>query len=141
MSNYELYEKVLSSLHEDEGTFNAAARNWIEGADDAPFESDEAKNLFYEAKLADAAWRSKAIYGRISKVRMINSVREIAEKNFPNPYEKPVEETKSEPEDQQKYVFGVVDNVKIENKIAEEIPNVVEEPKEEKHFFGKRKNR
>ena len=157
MSNYELYNKVLSTLNEDEGTFNAAARNWVESADAANFEDEEANELFSSAKLACAAWRNKAINGRVSKLRMFEYVRKIAEKNLPNPYPetkeeapvvqeiKPVEEKK---EEEKIHVLGVLPEKEVvikqpEEKIAKEIikESIEEEPKEEKHFFSKRKNR
>lgn len=86
MSCAELYNRVLAALHEDESSFNAAARNWIEGVEDAPFEDEEAKELFANAKHCCAVWRSGAINARISKRRMIECVRKIAEKNLGNPY-------------------------------------------------------
>lgn len=86
MSCAELYDRVLAALHEDESSFNAAARNWIEGAEDAPFEDEEAKELFANAKHFCAVWRSGAINARISKRRMIECARKIAEKNLENPY-------------------------------------------------------
>ena len=163
MSNYELYNKVLSAVNEDEGTFNAAARNWIESADAAPFEDEEAVDLFYTAKMACAAWRNKAINGRVSKLRMIESVRKIAAKKLANPYpevEEKVEEIKEEvkPEEieekveEKKHIFGVIEDVMMgyeqydgidhekdaEKEVKEESK---EEPKEEKRFFNKRKNR
>ena len=88
MSNYELYDKVITALKADEGSFNAAARNWIEGVEDAPFDNEEAKELFSRAKYYCAAWRSKGINSRISKQRMIECVRKIAEMELGNPYVK-----------------------------------------------------
>lgn len=87
-SDYELYERVLEALKEDEGSFNAAARNWTEGTETAPFENEEALELFAQAKRYCALWRSKAINGKVSKRRMIDCVRKIAEKNLPNPYQR-----------------------------------------------------
>lgn len=86
MNNIELYNDVLNALNKDEGSFNAAARNWIEGVDEAPFEDDEAKELFAKAKNYCAIWRSGAINSRVSKRRMIACVRQIAEKGLHNPY-------------------------------------------------------
>lgn len=84
---YELYEKVLGALKSgDENYFNAAARNWIEGTEEAPFENEEAVNLYANAKHYCSLWRNKAINGRISKQRMIDCVKQIAEMNLPNPY-------------------------------------------------------
>lgn len=129
MSNYELYEKVLEALNGDEGTFNAAARNWIEGADNVEFNNVVANDLFWTAKRYCAIWRSNAISSRISKIRMIECVRQLAEMGLPNPYQK--EESKEIPEP--------ADNTKEEVKPAEIIK---EEPKEEikkeepKHILG-----
>lgn len=144
MNSYELYNRVLSAINEDEGTFNAAARNWIESGAEPNFENEDAKNLFYTAKMACTAWRNKAINGRVSKLRMIECVRKIAEMNLENPYdpnekiEEPENTQAKEPEVNKKevHVLGVVPEEK--NVVTEE-PK--EEPKEEKHLFGKRKNR
>ena len=147
MNSYELYNRVLSAVNEDEGTFNACARNWIESGKDPNFKNDEANELFYTAKLACAAWRNKAINGRVSKGRMIDCVRKIAEMKLDNPYnpnekvEEPVLKVK-EPEvvakkEEKIHVLGVVPEPKaetLENHISAE-----SEEKEEKRFFGKRK--
>ena len=140
MSNYELYNKVLSALNEDEGTFNAAARNWVEGAEDVHFEDAEANDLFYTAKVACAAWRNKAINGRVSKLRMISCIRQIANKNLPNPYPKEESVQKIEEEVQPIHVLGVVPEQEEPKEEPKQEPQ--EYPKEEKRFFGKRnKNR
>lgn len=149
MSNYKLYERVLSAINEDEGTFNAAARNWIEGADDAPFEDNEAKELFSTAKIACAAWRNKAINGRVSKIRMIECVRKIVEKNLPNPYPVEKREYGIDPEkvkitDDPEAIKGstVKEHDAIEpNKEQVHVFGVVPEREEKPKFFNKRKNR
>lgn len=88
MSNQELYDNVIKAYKmNDENRFAAAARNWVENSDYAPFEDGHARDLFYKAKLANKAWRSKAINGRISKTRMIERVRDIAQMDLKNPYE------------------------------------------------------
>lgn len=170
MNKYELYNRVLTAINEDEGTFNAAARNWIEGADVAIFGNEKAEELFMKAKQCCIAWRKGAINGRISKRRMIDYVREIVEMNLPNPYdpheviEKPIEiveekvvEEKNENKTVEEkvvetiepvHVFGVVPDEKISE--PEKNEPVIEDskaekqkeaPKEEKRLFGKRKNR
>lgn len=148
MNSYELYNRVLSAANEDEGTFNACARNWIESGKDPNFKNDEANELFYTAKLACAAWRNKAINGRVSKGRMINCVRKIVELKLDNPYDpnEKVEEPKiEEPEvkkEEKVHVLGVIPEAKTEetvNNYTVQVSEIPEEPKEEKHFFGKRK--
>lgn len=132
MNKYELYNRVLEALNEDEGTFNAVARNWVEGADSANFDNTEACELFMRAKQCDAAWRSKAINGRISKRRMIEYVRQIAVMDLPNPYDpneiveepKIAEEVKEEHKEEPVHVLGVVPE---------------EEEKEEKSIFKRKK--
>lgn len=88
MSNYELYEKVIEAYKSGEDIFNAAARNWIEGTEEAKFESEEANELYRKAQYYRSVWRSKAINSRVSKIRMIECVRRIAEMDLPNPYPK-----------------------------------------------------
>lgn len=152
MNSYELYKKVLEALNGDEGTFNAAARNWIESGKTPDFKNDEANNLYYTAKVACAAWRNKAINGRVSKGRMIECVRKIAQMKLDNPYdpnekvEEPVQENIAEQPEEKKeeivHVLGVVPENKEEPvKIAADNSTKQEETKEEKHFFGKRKNK
>ena len=86
MSYAELYNRVLEELHGDEGTFAAVARNWIEGTEDAPFESAAARELYGKAKYYCKIWRSGAINGRKAKRQMVGCVRELAELGLPNPY-------------------------------------------------------
>lgn len=131
MSNAELYDEVLKTLHDVNGGFNAAARNWIEGTDDAPFEDEEAKELYAKAKYYCRVWRSNAINSRISKTRMIECVRQIAEKGLHNPYKEI---------DAGFRMLGVTpDEVKLEDEPeaiqgttlpAEDKPSVVAEAKE-----------
>ena len=157
MNSYELYNRVLSAANEDEGTFNACARNWIESGKDPNFKNDEANELFYAAKLACAAWRNKAINGRVSKLKMIECVRKITEKDLPNPYDpnekdpeqqiaelvkEEVKEPEVKPVEEKKYVLGVPDeyaDMGAEEPVVEKKEVATEEPKEEKRFFGKKK--
>ena len=158
MSSFELYNKVIETLNTED--FSAAARNWIESGDEADFHSDEANELFYKAKACCVKWRGGAIDGRISKQRMIDCVRKIAEMNLPNPYPKEVLEMGINPEtvklvdepeaiqgstvkeeivkEEPIHVLGVVP--KAEPEIEEK--KVIEKPKDEKpNFFGKHKKR
>lgn len=119
----ELYDKVMEAYEsKDENAFAAAARNWVEGAQEAPFEDSEARGLFSDAKRHCLIWRSGAISSRVSKLRMVACIRKIAEKNLPNPYK----EIKKE----KKHVLGV---------IPEEAPAVKDKSKTELHIFGRRK--
>ena len=165
MNKYELYNKVLASVNEDEGTFNAAARNWIEGTENASFNNEEADELYNKAKVCCGLWRKGAINGRISKRRMIDCVRKIAEMKLPNPYDPnepdpdAVVETAEEVIEEVKqpiHVLGVIPEDKepvgdvhlgfekfdaVEQK-EEQKEEIAEEPKEEsKHLFGKRKKK
>ena len=130
MSNYELYEKVINAYKSgDENLFNASARNWIEGADIAPFENSEAVGLFGAAKHHYALWKSNGISSRVSKLRMINDVSKIAEMDLPNPY-KEAKKRKEEHKEEPMHVLGVVPDKTVES--------LAEEPK---HFFSRRKKR
>lgn len=143
MNSFELYEKVLAALSLDEGAFNVAAKSWIGNTEEAPFENEEAKELYGKAKIYYTKWRNKTIDGNISKQRMINCVREIAKKNLPNPY-------KWEPP------VLVMEEVKEEGKVVEEPKTIAEVnmsekeepqhilgvvPEEKPHLFGKNKKR
>ena len=148
MNKYELYDRVLSAINEDEGTFNAAARNWVEGAEASNFNNETANELFAKAKQSCAAWRGGAINARISKRRMVDYVRQIVEMNLPNPYdpnekdpdEEIVEPVIEEPakEEGKKHIFGVVDAENIQpGKLKKE--EIKEEQKEEKSLFKRHK--
>ena len=148
MNKYGLYNRVLETMGGDEGTFIASVRNLVEAVDEVSFNNEEADELFGKAKNCCMLWRKGAINGRISKRRMVEYVRKIAEMGLPNPFdpnepepvvEEPVveapavekevvKETAEKEAKEKKVILGVVD----------EIP-FAEEPKEEKHFFGKRK--
>lgn len=136
MSNYELYENVINSYHTD--SFSAHARNWIEGADEAHFENNDANELFNKAKYLCFLWRNKAINGRVSKQRMIECVQNIAEMNLPNPYTPETREYGVDPEQ----VKIVDDPEAIKGSTVKEEPeHVLGVVPEEKKFFGKRKKR
>ena len=159
MKKYDLYEKVMLAMKEDESTFNAAARNWVEGAETADFGNEEANNLFYDAKMHCKAWRNKAINGRVSKQKMIDCIRKIAEMELPNPYdpneidqeeilaqnETKQEEIKQEP----MHILGVLPEEEIEIEVPDiQIPEEelveeknIEKPAEKEHLFNRRKKR
>ena len=150
MSSYDLYEKLMAASKLDEGTFNAAVKNWIAGTEEAPFNDNEAIELYGKAKICYIKWKNKTIDGNISKQRMINCVREIVRKNLPNPYKweppvvVPVEEPKEEPK-----VESVEEPVEEPKTIAEVNVSEKEEPQhilgvvpeEKPHLFGKNKKR
>lgn len=151
MSNYELYEKVLEAYKtDDEGLFTAAARNWIESAEEANFEDDEAKDLFASAKRHCSIWRSKAINARVSKGRMVECVKRIAELNLPNPYPEKYSVAEEiakdfEKKDEKKHILGVVPNVhegfeQFDGVEKEEKAEVTAE-EEKPRLFGKRNKR
>ena len=106
MRNYDLYNKLMEvSKLNDENAFNAAARNWVEGVKEAPFEDEKAKEMFLNAKHHACVWRSGAINSRVSKRRMLAEVRKIVDLELPNPYdpnEKDVEEIKEEVKEEPK---------------------------------------
>ena len=145
MSNEELYDKVVAAFKSgDENLFNASARNWIEGAEEAPFENAHAKDVFMAAKSDDRLWRSGAINGRVSKIRMIKKVHEIMEMNLPNPYKKSEEvkkvsvkpEPKKEPAPQKEpsHIMGV-----IPDKKPVPVGGIPAKKPPKEHFFGKHK--
>jgi len=152
MNSYELYEKVIAASSLDESAFNVAAKNWIGCTEEAPFEDENAKELYSKAKICYVKWKNKTIDGNISKQRMINYVREIAKMNLPNPYkweplivipvEEPKEESKvelvEEPVEEPKTIAEV--NVFEEKKKEpQRVLGVV--PEEKPHLFGKNKKR
>lgn len=136
MSNYELYDKVITALKADEGSFNAAARNWIEGVDEAPFDNEEAKELFSRAKYYCAAWRSKGINSRISKLRMIECVRKIAEMELGNPYVKSgfrmlgVEPEKVKLQDEEQAIQGETIKEPVQEPINAPVQETIKDIKE-----------
>lgn len=94
MTNSELYLKVLDAYKSnDENYFTAAAINWVQNAESAPFEDSSVRELFSKAKANCKTWRSQAINRRVSKIRMIQNIRDIAKMNLPDPYLKDKETT------------------------------------------------
>jgi hypothetical protein len=150
MNKYELYNKVLECLDKDESTFNAVARNWIEGTNEANFKNEKAEELFIRAKQCCAIWRSGAINSRISKRRMIEYVREIAKMNLPNPYDpnevvpEPVLFVQEEPkavEVKEEIPFTEKPVVAEEPVAKEEPTHVLGVVPEEKKLFSRHKKR
>lgn len=151
MSNYELYEKVIETNKSiDNGAFVAAARNWVSSAEEVDFKNDEANELFFAAKRHCMIWCSNAINARVSKLRMVDCVKKIAEMNLPNPYPETSTENETKKIEENKtavpvHVLGVVPelNKKSENsntnKLTEKQP--VESDNTEKRIFGKRSKR
>ena len=131
MNNQELYDKVILAYKAgDENMFNAAARNYAAKADDAPFDDPEARELFFSAKRNYHIWQNKAISGRVSKLRMIEDIRKLAEKDLPNPYleqRKVIKKSEQVKKAEPVHVLGVVP----------------EEPeqKEEKRLFPRRRKK
>lgn len=148
MSCAELYDKAMHAYTDPNETFNAHARNWIVEAEDAPFENEEAKELFYQAKRYCRIWMSGAINARISRLRMFECVGKIAEMGLPNPYPKEEEPVEIK-EETEEHAEETVEVKKAEEEKAEEKPEVQhilgvipEPPSEEKsHLFSKRKKR
>ena len=148
----ELYNKVIEAYKSgDENAMTAAARNWMEVDGENPFPADsEASNKYFNAARAYRIWKSGAINSRVSKQRMTRLVREIAELNLPNPYEKP--KTKTTKKVKQEHILGVlpeevkpIEELKQEEykeEIIKEPAEVIKEPEENKKgFFSKRKKR
>lgn len=143
MSNYELYEKVITAFKEEMDKFDAAARNWVEGAESVDFNNAEANELFGQAKMHCKTWRSNAINSRYAKVQMIDCIRKLAAMDLPNPY--PKEEIQEDANE-----YGVdPQQVKLEDE-NEAISGWTEKPEkkvvlgiveEEKKLFGRRKKR
>lgn len=150
MNKYEMYNRVLASLNSDEGTFNAAAKNWIENADEANFQDEKAMELFAKAKSYCTIWRKGEINSRISKKRMIACIREIAAMNLPNPYDpnevvpEPVLFVQEEPkavEVEEEIPFTEKPIVVEEPVAKEELTHVLGVVPEEKKLFSRRKKR
>ena len=138
MKEYELYNKLLEAQNKDEGTFNAAVRNWIEGANEVHFEDEEANELFGKAKVCCAKWRNGSIDGRVSKQRMVEYVRQILKKNLPNPYKKPSELVVSE-KDEQKTSFEATESKVKEQHDIQHVLGIVPDPVEKPRFFKNKK--
>lgn len=155
----ELYDLMMEGYKSgNENLFEARARNWVVGADYACFDDEEANRLFEEARGHCALWRANIISSRNERVRMIRCIRQIAEKDLPNPYP---EEVKEEVKEDVKEEVDIEEDP-IEEKVIEAFADVgeaivvpakeietavkkTEEPThvmgvvpEQKHFFGKR---
>lgn len=131
MTNEELYDKLIEAYQEnDENHFAAAARNWVENAENAPFKNEEANALLGSAKHHRNLWISGGISSRVSKIRMIECVRKIMEMDIDNPYCEPIiAKEKHEP----KHILGVIPEIKSEPEI------IPEEKPAEKHIFKRKR--
>ena len=126
MNKYGLYNRVLETMGGDEGTFIASIRNFVEGVDEVNFNNEEADELFAKAKQCCMFWRQGAINGRISKRRMVEAVRKIAEMGLPNPFD---------PNEQEPIIEEPVVEVtpEVEAVAAEIEKEVVKEAAEKEH--------
>lgn len=108
---FELYDKLINAYKsENEDSFSAAARNWIEAEENAPFNNDEYNEFYYAAKRNCRIWRSNAINSRSARVKMINNVRELMKLGVPNPYTPEPQESAAEnkQEEQQKNESDII---------------------------------
>ena len=151
----ELYDKVIEAYKSgDENLLTAAARNWIEAGEENPFKPDtEESNLYFNACRAYRIWKSGGISSRVSKLRMVKFVKQIAELDLPNPYEIPKtkqpKKVKQVVTEEPVHMFGVIPEEKketpemkesVEEEIKEE-ETLSKEPNDKRGFFSKRKKR
>ena len=98
--SYETYKTMIDSYKNNDGRFEAAARNWIEDSEACPFDIKDARELFFNAKKYCRKWRNGGIDSRSSKRNMVECVRRIAEMNIGYPYEL-IEKEKEEAKDRE----------------------------------------
>ena len=107
---YELYEQMMEAYNaKNMQAFEIAARMLVDNDFPNPFPDDTIEhNLFFKAKRYRMKWRAGGIDMRSSRRNMMAMMRQIAERQPPNPY------TKEEPK-------KVKEEPKIEQPIKEEI--------------------
>ncbi len=132
MSSYELYEQMVDAFKNNPDGLNACEKNWIAEAEAPVFKEPEANELYGQAKIYWEKWNGTSIDRRVALRRMYVRINQLLEMDLPNPYPKEdVEKVSVKKNDVPVHVMGVVPEEEIKN----------EEPKEEKHFFGKKKSR
>jgi len=110
---FELYEKFIESYKSgNEDAFNAAARNFIEAAEENPFQTNTKEHdLFFKAKSNNKRWHRGGIDMRVSKRTMYQLLNQLAELNIENPYkkvEKKIEKKEKTEDKQPQVILGVV---------------------------------
>lgn len=139
---FALYEKFIDTYKNGTNSeFEAAAFNFISAEPENKFEGEGAELLF-KAGIMYRRWRTQSISCKHARKEMFVLLKQLADMDLPNPYDKPEEEEVIEPEPEV---------VEPEPETVEE-PEVVEEvvneepvhvlgvvPEEKKSFFSRHK--
>ena len=139
---FALYEKFIDTYKNGTNSeFEAAAFNFITAEPENKFEGEGAELLF-KAGIMYRRWRTQSISCKHARKEMFVLLKQLADMDLPNPYDKPEEEEVIEPEPEV---------VEPEPETVEE-PEVVEEvvneepvhvlgvvPEEKKSFFSRHK--
>ena len=140
---FALYEKFIDTYKNGTNSeFEAAAFNFISAEPENKFEGEGAELLF-KAGIMYRRWRTQSISCKHARKEMFVLLKQLADMDLPNPYDKPEEEEVVEPEPE--VVEPEPETVEPEPEVVEEVVN--EEPvhvlgvvpEEKKSFFGRHK--
>ena len=128
---FALYEKFIDTYKNGTNSeFEAAAFNFISAEPENKFEGEGAELLF-KAGIMYRRWRTQSISCKHARKEMFVLLKQLADLDLPNPYDKPEEVV--EPE--------MVEETEVVEKVVNEEPvrvlGVV--PEEKKSFFGRHK--
>ncbi len=129
---FALYEKFIDTYKNGTNSeFEAAAFNFISAEPENKFEGEGAELLF-KAGIMYRRWRTQSISCKHARKEMFVLLKQLADLDLPNPYDKPEEEV-VEPE--------MVEETEVVEEVVNEEPvrvlGVV--PEEKKSFFGRHK--
>ena len=140
---FALYEKFIDTYKNGTNSeFEAAAFNFISAEPENKFEGEGAELLF-KAGIMYRRWRTQSISCKHARKEMFVLLKQLADMDLPNPYDKPEEEEVIEPEPE--VVEPEPETVEPEPEVVEEVVNekpvhvlgVV--PEEKKSFFSRHK--
>lgn len=140
---FALYEKFIDTYKNGTNSeFEAAAFNFISAEPENKFEGEGAELLF-KAGIMYRRWRTQSISCKHARKEMFVLLKQLADMDLPNPYDKPEEEEVIEPEPE--VVEPEPETVEPEPEVVEEVVN--EEPvhvlgvvpEEKKSFFSRHK--
>jgi len=128
---FALYEKFIDTYKNGTNSeFEAAAFNFISAEPENKFEGEGAELLF-KAGIMYRRWRTQSISCKHARKEMFVLLKQLADMDLPNPYDKPEEVVEPETVEETEVVEEVVNEEPVR------VLGVV--PEEKKSFFGRHK--
>lgn len=139
---FALYEKFIDAYKNGTNSeFEAAAFNFISAEPENKFEGEGAELLF-KAGIMYRRWRTQSISCKHARKEMFVLLKQLADMDLPNPYDKPEEEEviEHEPEVVEPEPETVEEPEVVEEVVNEEPVHVLGVvPEEKKSFFSRHK--